>query len=174
MARASKKCWLNTPTTNNNRINDIFIYILQFFILTRYPEGNPWIKLVSLLSSSSIIFIIIIIIICMERIFRSILFWAASVILFFLFIRTEKNFRRILLWAASVILFYYPHRKNFPKDIVLSYVWFLFFFLFFIFHFFYVTTTPLESLNQSEPNFHTWLFTRIARLRSKMGIEGQT
>ena len=34
----------------------------------------------------------------------------------------------------------------------------------------FVPTITLESLNQSEPNFHTWLLSRQPRPRSKMGI----
>ena len=33
-----------------------------------------------------------------------------------------------------------------------------------------VTTITLERLNQSKPNFHTWLLTEIARPCTKMGI----
>ena len=33
-------------------------------------------------------------------------------------------------------------------------------------------TITLESLNQSEPNFHTWLLSRQPRPSSKMGIAG--
>ena len=38
--------------------------------------------------------------------------------------------------------------------------------------FFSVDTITLEWLNQSEPNFHTWLLTGIALIKSKMGIAG--
>ena len=128
MARASKKCWLNTPTTNNNRINDIFIYILQFFILTRYPEGNPWIKLVSLLSSSSIILSLLLLlsawkefseVYCFElRLWFCFFFLSArkkisgeycfELRLWFCFIiHTERIFRRILFWATSDFYFFF-------------------------------------------------------------------
>ena len=40
------------------------------------------------------------------------------------------------------------------------------------FFFLSVDTITLESLNQSEPNFHTRLLTEIARTISKMGIAG--
>ena len=36
----------------------------------------------------------------------------------------------------------------------------------------FVDTITLERLNRSEPNFHTWLLTGIARPSSKMGIAG--
>ena len=36
-----------------------------------------------------------------------------------------------------------------------------------------IQMVTLERLNQSEPNFHTWLLTGIAHLSSKMGIAGQ-
>ena len=124
--------------------------------------------------------------------------------------------RGFTCFVLSLFLFYYPHRQNFPKDIVLSCVcdfvllffphgkifpkdivlrcvcdfvirteWefrkdiilscvcnLSFFFFFFFFFFFLVTMITLESLNQSEPNFHTWLLSRKARPRSKIGIAG--
>ena len=60
---------------------------------------------------------------------------------------------------------------KFCEDIKLSSVFdfVLFIFLFFIF---LVTTITLESLNQSEQNFNTWLLSRKARPSSKMGIAG--
>ena len=36
----------------------------------------------------------------------------------------------------------------------------------------FVPTITLESLNQSEPNFHTWLLSRQPQPSSKMGIAG--
>ena len=65
--------------------------------------------------------------------------------------RTNKHgrdfLRSILIWAPSMIFF-------------------------FCFIFLFVSTITLESLNQSEPNFHTWLLSRIARASLKMGITG--
>ena len=112
-----------------------------------------------------------------KEFFQRILFWAVSVILFYYYPPKFFFFRRMLFWAASVILFnyFYPHRKNFPKDVVLSCVcdFFLFSFIYLFMYVLYVTTITLESLNQSEPNFHTWLLTGIAQPSSKMGIAGQ-
>ena len=102
----------------------------------------------------------------------------------------KKFFRRILFWAVSVIMFYYPPGKEFfwkilfqsrlgfcfiirrkrifSKDIVFSRVCDFFGF----FSCLFVDTITLERLNQSEPKFHTWLLTLIARPSSKMGIAG--
>ena len=43
---------------------------------------------------------------------------------------------------------------------------------FFFFFFLDLDTMTLGSLNQSEPNFHTWLLSRIAQESSKTGIAG--
>ena len=49
---------------------------------------------------------------------------------------------------------------------------FIYLFIIIIIIFLYVTTITLVSVNQSEPNFHTWLLTAITWPSSKMGIEG--
>ena len=59
-------------------------------------------------------------------------------------------------------------KRIFPK-VLFTVVSAIFFFLFF---FLSVTTITLERLNQSKPNFHTWLLTEIARPSSRMGIAG--
>ena len=81
----------------------------------------------------------------------------------------KEFFRSILYWAVSVIFFYAPG-NNFSEAYCFQLrLWFSFFFFFF----FDVDTITLERRNLSERNFLTWLLTEIAHPSSKMAITGQ-
>ena len=91
-------------------------------------------------------------------IFPKVLFSAASVILFYY--RPEKNFSQ--RYCFQLRLWLPPGKEFFWRYCFQSRLWFCRVFFFF----FSVTTIALGRLKQFEPNFHTWLLSRIARASS--------
>ena len=88
---------------------------------------------------------------CISHLYKMFLFISSCKQMSF-FIRTEWIFRRIWFWAMSDFFIFY----------FFIYL-FIYLFIIFIYLFLYVTTITLQSLNQCEPNFDTWLLTRVVK-----------
>ena len=85
----------------------------------------------------------------------------------------------VIIIIISIIIIIIRPEKNFSEGYCFHLrLWFFFFGCLLVcwyvclFVCWFVDTITLERLNQSKPNFHTWLLTGIARPSSKMGIAG--